>query len=83
MIYYIKFNADDNPKQFTTALEAKESIESNCQESGSVFFAFTEKVPDDPNDLDFVSFDDKEPAREAIDNAKVEPAKEEKSEDSG
>lgn len=72
MVYFIKFNSDDEPKQFTTALEAKEHIEAEMPKDGSVLFAFAEEVPEDLSGLDFASFDDREKAREAVDEAKSE-----------
>lgn len=85
MVIYVKFNNEDKPVEFTTALEAKQHLTDNAgslakgeseESTNSVFVAVVSEAAPDTDELDYSEFDNIEGAKEFIDSEVAKPADE-------
>ena len=74
MVIYIKFfTEDDEPVQFTTALEAKEHIRNNKAEDQDIYIAVVLEPVEDLRSVVFLGFKKIEDAEKKIDELVANP----------
>lgn len=73
MVIYVKFNREDEPVQFTTALEAKEHIRNHEGQVNSVLILRAEEALDDLEDASFEEFESTEDALASFGEEEAHP----------